>query len=84
MAFGAFVGQVEKIFGGGGDGFDELPISSKCFSSLAYNKSTQQLRMTFRKGGVYTIPKIDKEEVDRWVREQSVGLYFNEYVRGNY
>lgn len=84
MAFGAFGGAIGNIFGGGGGGFDELPISSKCFSSLAYNKSTQQLRMTFRKGGVYTIPKIGQEEVDRWVREQSVGEYFNEYIRGNY
>lgn len=60
------------------------PIASTCFARIEYDDETQELWMTFQKGGTYKIPKIEEIEVERWVEAQSVGGYFNDFVRGNY
>ena len=65
-------------------GFRNLGVVSSCFSSLAYNSTTQQLQMTFAKGGSYIIEGIEAIEVDRWINSGSPGGYFNSFVRGAY
>jgi hypothetical protein len=67
------------------EGFTELSINSSCFSSMAYNNSTNELQMTFAKDGrSYTIPGIPISEIDKWVNSGSPGGYFNSFVRGNF
>jgi hypothetical protein len=68
----------------GEPGFYNLNVSSTCFSELSYNPQSGELRMTFAKGGQYTIPSISEADVDRWMRSMSTGGHFNSFIRGNY
>lgn len=64
--------------------FKELQVQTSCFTQLAYDEDTEELMMQFAKGGVYTIPKISKGEVEQWIQAESVGGYFNDHIRGRY
>ena len=66
-------------------GFVDLHVSSTCFTNMSYNPKTEQLSMTFRKGGqTYVIDGISETDVDSWVRSISVGGHFNSFIRGNF
>ena len=62
----------------------EQQVQSTCFTRIAYDDETGELIMQFTKGGVYTIPKIEAVEVERWMQAESVGGYFNDFIRGKY
>lgn len=64
--------------------FQNIPIVSECFARIEYDDETEELVMTFQKGGSYTIQGIPQIEVSRWTESVSVGGYFNNFVRGKY
>lgn len=59
-------------------------FASTCIANLTYHRDTQELFMTFTKGGYYVIEGFPEAELRHWVTAESVGGYFNEFVRGNY
>lgn len=59
-------------------------FASTCIANLTYHRDTNQLFMTFTKGGQYVIEDFPEIELERWIGSASIGEYFNAFVKGNY
>ena len=61
----------------------ETPNSS-CFSEIGYNEATEQLRVCFRTSGYYIYSNFSKADYDSFNNAESLGTYFNNYIKGKY
>lgn len=59
-------------------------LSSTCIANLTYNHCTGELFMTFTDGRNYVIEDFPEIELERWLGSESIGGYFNAFVKGNY
>jgi KTSC domain len=60
---------------------EALPVASNAIARLEYDRDTQELTVSFARGGSYTIAGISEIEAHRWASARSPGKYFNAYVR---
>jgi hypothetical protein len=61
-----------------------LPIASSAIARLDYDRDAEEMHVTFHHGGSYTISGMSEIEAHRWANSDSVGRYFNSYIRGRY
>jgi len=61
-----------------------LPVASNAIARLDYDPATQEMTVTFARGGSYTISGMTELEAHRWASAASPGKYFNAYIRGRY
>ena len=61
-----------------------LPVVSSAIAAMSYDEDTQDLQITFHRGGSYIIHSIAPIEVSRWVDSGSPGGYFNRWIKGQY
>ena len=75
---------------GGSDSFDPDDISlqsvdSSCFSKVGYDASSETLVVMFRDSGKkYAYSNFPVEEWSKFISADSLGTYFNQYIKGNY
>lgn len=67
---------------------ESLEVKSTAISRMEYDSDTQELVVTFARGGStggsYVISGIPEIEVQRWIASESPGRYFNANVKGKY
>lgn len=59
-------------------------INSSCVASIDYDEKTQQLTVSFVKGGGHTYSGVPKTVYDGFLVAPSKGKYFNSMVRNVY
>jgi hypothetical protein len=58
--------------------------ASTAIANLSYDDDEETLFITFTDGSRYTIEGFPEIELERWLGSESIGGYFNSFVRGNY
>ena len=61
-----------------------ISTASSAIANLTYHHDTSELFMTFTDGRNYVIEDFPEIEFERWIAADSIGGYFNAFVRGNY
>ena len=64
--------------------FISLPVASSAIARLEYDDETQELIVTFQKGGSYTLRGVPEIEANRLADAPSPGSYWNMFMKGNY
>ena len=64
-------------------GHVRIPVASAAIVALDYNLA-QMLTVEFNDGSVYEMENFPAVELYRWLNADSIGTYFNRYVRGRY
>lgn len=59
-------------------------LASSAIANLTYHRDTNDLFVTFVKGGRYVLPDFPEIELERWIGAPSAGEYFNAFIKGNY
>jgi hypothetical protein len=59
-------------------------LDSSAIRSAAYDKSTNTLKIVFQSGRVYTYDNVDHMTYINLISAESVGRYFNKYIRDHY
>ena len=63
---------------------ESLDITSSAIAYAAYDEETQELQLTFNRGGSYILQGVPQIEVDRLVNADSPGGYWNANMKGRY
>lgn len=65
--------------------WQDTPQSS-CFVCVGYDSSAQKLAVTFRtsEDRVYVYSDFSQEDWDSFISADSLGSYYNKYIKGNY
>ncbi len=58
--------------------------NSSCIQRFDYDESTKILTITFGHGGKYDYPGIPKSLVERWMKSESKGKFYNKEIRFKY
>ena len=61
-----------------------LSVSSSAIARLEYDDETEELIVTFQKGGSYTLSGVPEIEAHRFAESDSPGGYWNSNMRGKY
>lgn len=60
-------------------------VDSTCFSEIGYDADQELLLVRFRdSGSLYSYEPISQEEYDSFIGANSLGKYYNSYIKGNY
>lgn len=62
----------------------EKPVESAWISDLTYNRPNKTLTMRLSNGKNFSIPGITRATFDQWVKSQSKGAYFHDYIKDNF
>lgn len=55
------------------------PVNSSCVNSIGYDEATQELRVEFREGEVYSYPNTSKMLYEELMKSPSKGQFLNKY-----
>lgn len=55
------------------------PVNSSCVNSIGYDEATQDLRVEFKNGEVYSYPNTSKVLYEKLMASPSKGKFLNEY-----
>jgi hypothetical protein len=58
--------------------------SSSAIAVIGYDDETEEVFVTFTDGKQYTLQGVPPLELFRWLNADSVGTYWNLYMRGRY
>jgi len=61
-----------------------VSVSSSAIARLDYDEEEEVLSITFTDGRSYQLQNFPAIEYHRFVTADSIGAYWNAYVRGNY
>jgi hypothetical protein len=66
------------------DDIEMIPVSSSQIAAVGYDANTQELRVAFVKGGLYSYDDVPAEVFENLKQAASVGSYFHDAVKGAY
>ena len=59
-------------------------VVSSAIKRLAYDDESEECEVTFKDGRSYVLRGLAEIEFHRWAESESVGGYWNSFVKGNY
>jgi KTSC domain len=63
---------------------ERQPVQSRALASVGYDRDEQLLELEFISGTVYQYSGVPATVVDEMLGADSLGTYFNQYVRHSY
>lgn len=61
-----------------------IPVDSSDLSEVGYDSETGSLVVEFKRGNVYRYEGVSQEIYNGLIGSDSVGKYFNQYIKGSY
>jgi hypothetical protein len=60
------------------------PVASSAIARIEYDDLTQEMTITFARGGSYVVPGVPGIELERLINSGSPGGYWNANMKGRY
>jgi hypothetical protein len=61
-----------------------IRVSSSVIESVAHDPQTEKMEVKFHTGALYRYHSVPEEDHAEFVNAKSVGVHFNNFVRGEY
>ena len=63
---------------------NEKQVESAWITDITYNRPNRRLTMRLSDGKSYSIPGISRTFFERWLKANSKGQFFHNFVKGTY
>ncbi len=63
---------------------NEKAVESAWITDLVYNRPNKVLTMRISNGRAFSIPGITRNMFERWIKANSKGQFFHQYIKDNY